>query len=285
MARHDIGNEERELKELFSQLDGISASEQLKTATLDAIFAKMGEESSEAAPAFAVVEGGTAGKGRTPARDARRLPSLLPRVAAIIVALMLAGGGVAYALPASHISITSGDTTVDLGVNIFGVTVDASADTAEGAELLDDLVVRGKGYEDAMELVASGLDEREQSGSSLAIHVHGGSAAQREHMDEAADRVMERRESHGGQQDVPAEKDEEPEAPETPETAPDERDAPVDDGKPAGQKGFVQEGAPQGEATGMQQELGYHADQAPDYGAMEGSDGPEGGPMPQEARP
>lgn len=206
MTRHDFKDEERELEQLFSALDDISASDDLKARTLGAIFAELDEEKAPAAaPKLAVIDGGA--PKATSSRKHR--PSLPPRVAAIAVALVLATGGIAYAVPVSYVTMTSGETTIDLGVNVFGRTVNATAGDEEGATLLEELELCGKGYEDAMETVADGLAERKPDGEQLDVHVHGGFGRQRDSMDEAAGRVMERRnEPESVSADVPAAVDE-----------------------------------------------------------------------------
>ncbi|MCR4871435.1 MAG: hypothetical protein K5859_09090 [Atopobiaceae bacterium] len=183
MSRRDFDAEDRVFEELFSALDGISASEELKARTLDTI---LGEERK---PQLTVVEGGVA-SGNT--RKVRCRPSLLPRVAAIAVVLVLATGGIAYAVPVSHVTMISGDTTIDLGINVFGVTVGTSADTDEGIELLEGLDVRGAGYEDAMERVADRLEERRAEDESIEVRIDG-TGPQREAIVETADRLMEQR--------------------------------------------------------------------------------------------
>ena len=190
MSRHDIGSEEKKFEELFSALDGISASEELQTRTLDAIFDQMdGLAEADEKPQLVALDGGM----KADYRARKRRPSVLPRVAAVILALALASGGVAYALPASYVTITSGETTVEMGINVFGVTVEASADTDGGEQMLSRLNVRGKRYEDAMEIVASGFDERSQGEGEIEVHVRGGIGGHHEAMDEAVDHMMERR--------------------------------------------------------------------------------------------
>lgn len=185
MPKHDMDIEDEGLRGLFSALDEIRASEELKEKTLDAILSVRHEGSEK--PQLAVMEGGRARTGRP--RGLR----VLGRIAAIVIAFAVAGGGVAYALPSSYVTVSSGGTTIELGVNVFGVTVGAIADTDEGMELLEGLELRGKGYEDAMELVAEGFDEQGADEAGLDIRIHGGSPSQRKSMDEAAERVMENR--------------------------------------------------------------------------------------------
>lgn len=213
--RHDDTLSDAKLAELFSSIEDVRASEDLKASTMRAILELAGDEADEAQDAAA---GGEQKKQSVSTSDVRAslrlvepepMPSRTPeasessasdttayptlslepparstaqseepelsvagaeqvtpghakakrswtwrlKAAAAIVAVALVLGGTAYALPASHVTVSQGTTTFDLAVNVFGVTVDVSASDDAGKAALQDLNVRNKGYEEALELV------------------------------------------------------------------------------------------------------------------------------------
>ena len=164
---------ERELKELFSSFDDVTATDKLKERTLSYIFAELGEEEPEQAenetPQLAVVEG-AAKSSVAPKRPASRW---WLRAAAIVMAATLALGGVAYALPLSHVVVSQGETSVDLGVNVFGVTVSVSCEDSEMQALFDEADLRGRGYEEALENVLDTLDQHHAATNGPSAEVTG----------------------------------------------------------------------------------------------------------------
>lgn len=153
---------DRELAELFGAFDDVRASDELKASTLDAIFAEMeAQEAAEGtvdddpveAPSFGLVQGGARPhEGETDADAAskasarmevvrgreRRPRGLWLRVAAAALVITLTTGGVAYAIPASHVTVTRDDVHVDLAVNVFGRTVSVTSDDDELQAALDE---------------------------------------------------------------------------------------------------------------------------------------------------
>lgn len=172
---------DKEFEQLFAAMDDITASDELKASTLSAIFDDAGEAEPEViaptVPMFRIVpaendapvedslgsEGDasvvaensprSATSKRTAARKtARRRPGgWRLRVAAVAIVVILGlGGAVAYALPASHVLVTVDDTTFDLGVNIFGATVSATANTEEGKDSIAKADVHNRGLEETL---------------------------------------------------------------------------------------------------------------------------------------
>lgn len=163
---------ERELKELFSSFDDVTATDELKERTLSYIFAELDEEEQEQAedetPQLVVLEG--AAKSSAAKRPARRW---WLRAAAIVVAATLALSGVAYALPLSHVVISQDETSVDLGVNVFGVTVSVSCEDSEMQTLFDEADLRGRSYEEALENVLDTLDQHHAATNGPSAEVTG----------------------------------------------------------------------------------------------------------------
>ena len=170
---------------LFASLDDVRASDDLKASTLDAIFAHADEPSvmdSEKAKerGFVLIEGiGRTDDARhdaaredettdpadiaatTKTRMNGKKSSFILRVAAALIVLALVGGGTAAcALPATHVYATAGETTFDLGVNMFGITVSAEADSDTGKEILEDVDVRYESFEEAFDQILEAYEQR-----------------------------------------------------------------------------------------------------------------------------
>lgn len=225
MTDHDLETTDQELIEFFSAFDEIHASDELKDATLAKVFSMMDTEEEQgdldAPPTFTVIEGGrdasmtedspasSSNKELTTATDSadlyhptlsvstsnaahkHRLRSKLRmRIAAAVAAVAIIGtaGGVAYAVPSNHVQITEGDTTVEMGVNIFGVTVATTANTDEGKAVLDAVDVRDKGFEDAFGAIIDRLTSRGEGDGSVHVHVEGGFGGDR--LDRDAERII-----------------------------------------------------------------------------------------------
>ena len=270
MADHNSYDEldDLEFERLFASLDDVRASESLKASTLDAIFAQAdGSSDMRAEKAkerrFVLVEGTARAEGArhdaaqedvtadpagnaptTGTRVTRKRSSFMLRVAAALLVLALAGGGTAAcALPATHVYATAGETTFDLGVNLFGITVSAEADSDEGVEILEDVDVRYESFEEAFDRI---LEAYEQRGGEDAPTVRvessvpfGGS----ERLEEEAQNVMDthewsrdEQEIRGGEASDGGASQDEPTMPRAPEqrapeatTDPNEQTTPTDD--------------------------------------------------------
>ena len=188
-----------EFERLFASLDDVRASDALKASTLDAILAQADETSGTDAQkaterGFVLIEGAARAEearrdatgedvsaatpvdvslasdvttdhaGSVPrkrARAARNRGAFMLRVAAaLLVAVLIVGGTTAFALPSSHVYVTAGETTFDLGVNMFGITVSAEADSDDGKEILDDADVRNERFEEAFDRILAAYEER-----------------------------------------------------------------------------------------------------------------------------
>ena len=188
-----------EFERLFASLDDVKASDELKASTLHAIFAQADEPSATGAEkakgrGFVLIEGtartegarpeatqedvsataqahapiaadatdGTAGAAPTKrARAAWKKGAFMLRVAAaLLVFALVAGGTVACAVPATHVYATAGETTFDLGVNLFGFTVSAEADSDAGKEILEDVDVRFERFGEAFDRILEAYEQR-----------------------------------------------------------------------------------------------------------------------------
>lgn len=237
----DLTNEE--LARLFSSFDDVTASDELKAKTLGRIFGDQGEadqdttnqEGDEAELLHLHAE-------KRPRHMRRR--SLWRVAAAIILALVIAGT-TAYALPVSHVSVTQGDVTVELGVNVFGITVSATSDTDEGQALIDEADVRGKSFSEGINSVMLVMDEHaDTEQSDVTVQVDSPFKGQQEQLEGESERVQEQHRETGAETKTEtepgtkAEPEEEAEAQSQPEPQPEERqepghsqDVPADDGR------------------------------------------------------
>ena len=247
------GLDDREFKELFGSLDAITASDELKSSTLDFIF---GQEEGEApgtddakreryphlrvvgdvavasdeepahpegqesyGPADAketqgddvansegsevvgqeapIASGAGKGAGQAKARKRRRGGLRLKVAAAIVAVALVAGGGVAYATPANRVLVTVDDTTFDLGVNIFGSTVSAKANTDDGKAAIDAADVRNKGFGDACDRLLSAYEQQHGSKpDEMSLKVENRFGGGGDKIKEDVGDVMERHREH-----------------------------------------------------------------------------------------
>lgn len=164
-----------EFENLFSAFDDVSASEFLKASTIAAI-----TESQQGEKPRAVATG-------TVSKPSRKARFRAIRVAAIAACLVMAlTGGAAYAIPASTVAVTQGDTTVSLGVNVFGVIVSATSDSVEGEKVVESSEPLFKPYEEGLVRMVDALDERNAEHDRLPIdvRVESGDPGQRERLEE-----------------------------------------------------------------------------------------------------
>lgn len=186
-----------ELRSLFSQFDDVRASDELKAATLARI-AVWGEEAEEEAGAAPSSEPAFAGEADpAPAFTAhaggknRRAKWRTMRVAALAACLALAlTGGVAYAVPYSHVTVSAGESSVYLGVNVFGITVSAESSDDEGRSIIDGLDLHNRPYEDSLAAI---VDSYADGGDPDDIRI-GAEGGMRERLEETGESfVAERR--------------------------------------------------------------------------------------------
>ena len=123
----------------------------------------------------------------------RRRGFVLKVAAAVLVVAIGLGGVLSYAIPASHVTVSAGDTTFDLGVNVYGATVSATADSDAGNAAISSAEVRNVGFEDALGRLIDAYDRQrggEQDEVQVSVHDPLGGG---ERFSNEANRVIEER--------------------------------------------------------------------------------------------
>ena len=183
---------DRNLAELFLAFDEVKATDQLKSATLEAIFAQMDEEEGpaktnavdsagsepveQAKPADAKTSSHTlrlikAGEpiSNDPVVPKKRDMRFVLRIAAVTVAVILGVAGVvSYVLPVSHVLVSVDDASFDLGVNVYGTTVSATSSSSSGTGTLAKAKVHNVSLDDAVKNL---MDACKEEGASESIDV------------------------------------------------------------------------------------------------------------------
>lgn len=193
-----------EFTDLFAAFDDVRASDDLVANALSRI-SEVGEENdrrqenAKAVPekagpehAASVSAGAEKSGGKAVVRKARFRAM---RVAALAACLVLAlTGGVAYAVPSSYVAVNQGDGGVELGVNVFGITVSARALDEAGERVVEAVDLLHKGYSESLDGAVAAM-EGERPDEPVDVHVESGPQGQRERLEEAGREVMGR---HGG---------------------------------------------------------------------------------------
>lgn len=182
MATMDNKLHDDELYDLFSSFDDVSASDDLKATTLDCI------EETRASMAFTAVTGGAQKK------PAKRSKWRVMKVAAVAACLTLAlTGGAAYALPASHVTLSQDGSSVELGVNRFGITVSASSEDEAGREVVESVELRNVPYEEALERALDYMEER-NPGLVVGFDVESGDEGMKQELENEGHALIAQRE-------------------------------------------------------------------------------------------
>ena len=172
-----------EMRDLFSSFDEVSASDKLKEATLARVLALAAERdvtdeaeavsNSSTSPAMlatvpaspattagiTAIAGAKASKATGPAKRSKWRAI---RVAAVAACLAMAlGGSIAYATPASYYEVEQDGTTITLGVNCFGITVDATSDSNAGTEIIESTNLRNMPYEESLVHAIESMERRD----------------------------------------------------------------------------------------------------------------------------
>ena len=177
---------DNELCNLFDAFDEVCASDELQEATLARIFAEVPamadncfdnqapeEPACDGSSPSAQIKVIAGGKPKSSTKKAKRRTF---RVAAVAACLALSlGGGVAYAAPATYYEIEQGDARVTLGVNLFGITVSATADNDMARELVESSNLTNIPYEQSIartieQMQASNPDEPIEYGPRDGAH-------------------------------------------------------------------------------------------------------------------
>ena len=149
------------------------------------------------------------GAGRAKARQRRKGGLRLKVAAAIVAVALVAGGGVAYATPANRVLVTVDDTTFDLGVNIFGSTVSAKANTDDGKAAIDAADVRNKGFGDACDRLLNAYEQhRGSKPGEMSLEVEnrfgGGGDKIKEDVGDVMERHRERADPNSSESPAPS---------------------------------------------------------------------------------
>lgn len=185
-------NDDELMNELFSAFDDVSASDALKSSTLDFIMGAAA--AAPVAGAEEPVPEPTSGVTATPGGKFRkRARWRAMRVAAVAACFVLAlTGGVAYGYPASTVLVTQGGTTIELHVNVFGQVLSASASDEETQDLINQMGLVHTPFEDSVsrvfdslkesnpkvpvEVVLNGVTQTQESGNPVAEILEAGIA-------------------------------------------------------------------------------------------------------------
>ena len=143
------------------------------TGTDDEAPAGVGDATADGAEAGdATADGADADDEQKAARPRRRRFGLKIAAALLVVAVGV-GGVLSYAIPASHVTVSAGDTTFDLGVNVYGTTVSATANSDAGKAAISSAAVRNVGFEDALGRLIDAYDQQrggEQDEVQVSVH-------------------------------------------------------------------------------------------------------------------
>lgn len=312
-----------ELVALFSSFDDVRASDELKAATLAMIFGETDNEvadqadvdeadaedaeSNNTAPAFELLEGGLADAAMH-AEDVRAQADLTQhaqgrkhrtrgwwlRVAAAVLVVTLATGGVAYAVPATHVVVSQDNMTVDLGINVFGQTVSVTASDDELQAIVDREGVRGENFEAAFNHVLFACEERLGTGDDTnanpaTVEMRGLFVGEGSPMAQSIDRMMD---EHAWGREMPAPVDGGAQAndaaPAHGEDAPTNETMPADGGgpmanggAPTGGDAATNEGAPTGGGMPADGGVTARSEASADGDALVGQGATEHGGEPQ----
>jgi len=91
---------------------------------------------------------------------------------AACMALLFIGSGFAYATPASYLSVDINPTSVELGINTFGLVVSAEALNKDGEDVLSGIDVKGTNVKKAVKTIVDAATDKgylEDDGSSVVL--------------------------------------------------------------------------------------------------------------------
>ncbi len=149
--------------------DGTVVSEDVAADIREEATDEKADASTAPVPTSAPAE---TGETKEPARPRRRGFNIKVAAALLVVAVGL-GGVLSFAIPASHVVVYAGETTFDLGVNVYGATVSATADSDTGKAAISTAEVRNVGFEEAFGRLINAYDQQrdgEQDEVQVAVH-------------------------------------------------------------------------------------------------------------------
>ena len=170
-----------EMASLFSSLDDVTASEDLRSLTLKVIEREEETSLSSARPAA---------KGR---RTQRRHRWRRVVVAAMCLCVVL--GVASWFVPLTHVSIAQDDLSIDLGVNVYGMTVQVKTSGKHGDQVASMADVQNRAYEDALDKMLAAYEQLAQGSkdSSMVVDVSSPLGMRTDAMRQQAERIVESR--------------------------------------------------------------------------------------------
>lgn len=151
---------------LFAQEFGRTlVSDELKASIVSQIEAT----AAPAAPRhLKVVEGGAAPAPRR--RSTRSFKLRFSRMAAAAALVLVAvSGGIALRAPTAFVSVSGPESTIQLGINVFGMTVSATSNDPAGQEMLSTVNVGNMGYEDSLRVLADMMGGANPAGMNVEV--------------------------------------------------------------------------------------------------------------------
>lgn len=243
-----------EFSALFATFDETHASAELKSATLAKIVDA--ENAGEAPAQLGSKTPVKVIKGSSARRSKRRALQLIALAACLAFALV---GGTAYATPTAHVQIGSGSSSIDLGVNCFGIAVSAKSDDETLNQRISESQLDNKPAAEAIEKAVALFDQIEPT-QAVEVSVQSDDDGQKSYLEDEAGRQIQRQ----SEQVSAAQPDSSPET-----GLPNEPSEPKDDGQPA--------------ETSSEQNRGQDADRQPDAGIEPGpASAPGASPQPSD---
>ena len=164
--------EDEYLDALFAQMEPIVASGELRQAALGAMMGAVagsgaagGEAVSQDNRRLSELAGGAAARRAIPGAHfstVRPKPRARRAIAIAAAACLALGmlGGAAYAIPTSYVSV-EGSTSYELGIDIFGMTVSATASDESGNAVLSDIAVCNRSFGQSISTLLGAIDDEE----------------------------------------------------------------------------------------------------------------------------
>ena len=133
-----------------------------------------------------VVEGGATPRPRRTSRFKMQLSRAAAAAAIVLVAI---SGGVALRAPTAFVQVSGPESTIQLGVNIFGMTVSATALDPAGEELLLGTNVSNMGYEDSLRMLADMMGASDAGTMNVEVSSIGG--LQNSSLEDSSNKVLD----------------------------------------------------------------------------------------------
>lgn len=227
--------EDAELTELFSAFDEVTTPDALKESTFEAIVSQNAPAAAGAATPEHQADASSTPKRQASARLRSKWRAF--RIAAVAACLAFAlTGGAAYAIPSSHVSIGQDGSSVELGVNVFGITVTADSNDEEGREIIEATDLLHKPFEESLALTYESIEQRHPD-EEIRIGIDPGIGDQHQRLEEKSTTFVN---THRTERETAPENEPDPQEPnqQPVEGAPPAPDNDRTQPQPEGQGGF-----------------------------------------------